>query len=197
MNKDRRLADRILDVADEQLAVDLVILNERATSYVQDLQVLLETLLRTSLSAGPHDGHAPHGNVYIVQGDRVTAPQRDVLQSVARPVLSSRRGTLAEQVVRAPRPDAAPAARASAAGGSAHAAGRGVWPPDLELFNGLGGFAADGRDDVTVLGEGRWAPAPWINVIANAGFGLPGLRIGFGLHVVGQWPREPAHRLVE
>ena len=30
----------------KQLAVDLVILNERASSYVQDLQIALETLVR-------------------------------------------------------------------------------------------------------------------------------------------------------
>ena len=35
----------------KQLPVDLVILNERAPSYVQDLQSLLETLVRTSQSA--------------------------------------------------------------------------------------------------------------------------------------------------
>ena len=40
----------------KQLAVDLVILNERAPSYVQDLQASLETLVRTSQSAGPHEG---------------------------------------------------------------------------------------------------------------------------------------------
>ena len=91
----------------KRLAVDLVILNEHAPSYVQDLQELLETLVRTSQSAGPHDGHEPHGNVYILRSDRLTASQRDVLQSVARAVLSSRRGTLAEQVARAQRPDAA------------------------------------------------------------------------------------------
>ncbi len=37
----------------KQLAVDLVILNERAASYVQDLQVALETLMRTSQACGP------------------------------------------------------------------------------------------------------------------------------------------------
>src|SRR2546425_13288669 len=92
----------------KQLAVDLVILNERAPSYVQDLQTLLETVLRTSQSAGSHEGHEAHGNVYIVRADRMTAAQRDVLQSVARAVLSSRRGTLAEQMARAQRPDAVP-----------------------------------------------------------------------------------------
>ena len=34
----------------KRLAVDLVILNERGASYVQDLQVALETLVRTSQS---------------------------------------------------------------------------------------------------------------------------------------------------
>ena len=45
-------------------------------------------------------------------------------------------------------------------------------PPDLEFFNGLGGFAADGREYVTILGAGRSIPAPWINVIANPAFGF-------------------------
>ena len=37
----------------KQLAVDLVILNERASSYVQDLQIALETAVRTSQSRIP------------------------------------------------------------------------------------------------------------------------------------------------
>ena len=165
----------------KRLAVDLVILNERAPSYVQDLQALLETLVRTSQSAGPHEGHEPHGNVYIVRADRLTATQRDVLQSVARAVLSSRRGTLAEQVARAQRPDAAPPAlpRRAAARPPAPAvvAARRL---DLELYNGLGGFAEDGREYVTVLGEGRWTPSPWINVIANPAFGFQVSESGSG-----------------
>ncbi|WP_393994005.1 GH36-type glycosyl hydrolase domain-containing protein [Xanthobacter oligotrophicus] len=44
--------------------------------------------------------------------------------------------------------------------------------PELEFFNGLGGFADDGREYVTVLGPGRSTPAPWINVIANPAFGF-------------------------
>jgi cyclic beta-1,2-glucan synthetase len=153
------------------LAVDLVILNEHAPSYLQDLQSLLETLVRTS---------EPHGHVSIVRADRVTAPQRDVLFAVARVVLSSRRGTLAEQMTRAQRPDPAPIAqlRRVEAVKAAPVAAR----PDLELerFNGLGGFAADGREYVTVLEEDRWTPAPWINVIANQGFGFQVSESGSG-----------------
>jgi cyclic beta-1,2-glucan synthetase len=165
----------------KRLAVDLVVLNERAPSYVQDLQALLETLLRTSQSAGPYEGHEPHGNVYIVRADRLTATQRDVLQSVARAVLSSRRGTLAEQVARAQRPDAAPPALPRRV--TARPPAPAVLAPrrlDLELYNGLGGFAENGREYVTVLGEGRWTPSPWINVIANPGFGFQVSESGSG-----------------
>jgi cyclic beta-1,2-glucan synthetase len=41
----------------------------------------------------------------------------------------------------------------------------------LAFFNGLGGFSENEDEYVTVLGEGQWTPAPWINVLANAGFG--------------------------
>ena len=52
--------------------------------------------------------------------------------------------------------------------------------PDLEFFNGLGGFTADGREYVTILGEGQWTPAPWINVIANPSFGFQVSESGSG-----------------
>ena len=52
--------------------------------------------------------------------------------------------------------------------------------PDLEFFNGLGGFAVDGREYVTILGEGQWTPAPWINVIANPHFGFQVSESGSG-----------------
>ncbi|HWG06918.1 MAG TPA: glycosyl transferase, partial [Beijerinckiaceae bacterium] len=44
--------------------------------------------------------------------------------------------------------------------------------PVLEFFNGLGGFAAEGREYVTVLEGETCTPAPWVNVIANPSFGF-------------------------
>ena len=44
--------------------------------------------------------------------------------------------------------------------------------PELEFFNGLGGFAAGGKEYVTILGPGQSTPAPWINIIANSTFGF-------------------------
>jgi cyclic beta-1,2-glucan synthetase len=52
--------------------------------------------------------------------------------------------------------------------------------PDLEFFNGLGGFSRDGLEYVIVLGEGQWTPAPWINVIANPDIGFTVSESGSG-----------------
>ena len=155
----------------KQLAVDLVILNEQAPSYAQDLQSALETQVRTSQSRLSHDGHDPSGSVFLLRGDLISAEDRSLLQTAARAVLLSRRGTLAEQVVRQPRSE--PAVVRLPRRLSATKSLDTLPPqPDLEFFNGLGGFAADGREYVTILGEGQWTPAPWINVVANPTFGF-------------------------
>jgi cyclic beta-1,2-glucan synthetase len=99
---------------------------------------------------------------------------------VARVVLAGRRGTLAEQLARAHRPDAAPPVPPRRPAAAKPAPETPVPPPDLEFFNGLGGFAENGREYVTVLGPGRWPPAPWLNVIANPGFGFQVSESGSG-----------------
>ena len=163
----------------KQLAVDLVILNEQAPSYAQNLQDALETQVRASQSPLQHEGQESFGSVFILRGDLISVEDRILLQTAARAVLLSRRGTLAEQVERQQRsqtptlrlPRRMPATKALD-----------VLParPDLEFFNGLGGFTSDGREYVTTLGEGQWTPAPWINVIANPAFGFQVSESGSG-----------------
>ena len=159
------------------LAVDLVILNEKATSYPQDLQSALEALVRTSQSAVRHED-AARGNVFILRGDLVSARDHDLLRTAARAVLLSRHGTLRDQVMRAERPASAPLPPPR----RARRPSLNVPGPrlDLEFFNGLGGFADGGREYVIVLGEGQWTPAPWINVVANHGFGFQVSESGAG-----------------
>ena len=50
----------------------------------------------------------------------------------------------------------------------------------MEFHNGLGGFAANGSEYVTVLGQGQWTPAPWVNVVANPEFGFLAPESGSG-----------------
>ena len=70
---------------------------------MQNLQDALETQVRASQSRLQHEGHGPFGNVFILRGDLLSAEDRVLLQTAARAVLLSRRGTLAEQVERQQR----------------------------------------------------------------------------------------------
>jgi len=153
----------------KQLVVDLVILNERASSYVQDLQSALETQVRASQSQPAIADAQRHGRVLVLRADLIAPEARALLASVARVVLVGQRGSLADQLDRVPEPDeAVRTTRRPATDVTALAAE----PPPLEFFNGLGGFAEGGREYVTVLGPGQATPAPWINVIANPVFGF-------------------------
>ena len=84
----------------KQLAVDLVILNDRQSSYVQELQIAIETLVRTSRSSPlPGSEHRP-GRVFLLRADLIAAETKRLLPSVARVVLVAQRGRLFEQLDR-------------------------------------------------------------------------------------------------
>lgn len=155
----------------KRLAVDLVILNEHPASYVQSLQSGIEAALRASRAPMAGTGR---GQVHALRADLMTPEARALLISVAKVVLVARRGRLSEQIAvllsdtvlpvapRLPLPLFAPIAAPKTA----------APPLELELFNGFGGFARNGREYVTILENGASTPAPWINVIANDGFGF-------------------------
>ena len=99
----------------KQLSADVVIINEKATSYIQELQDSLEALVRGSqLRLSPDVGGAS-GKIFLLRGDIISAQIRTQIQSVARAVLLSRRGTLAEQITRSQQAEPLPAAPPRAA----------------------------------------------------------------------------------
>jgi cyclic beta-1,2-glucan synthetase len=149
------------------LDVDVVILNEQATSYVQDLHVALHALI---------EAHPARDNVFLVRADQLSAADRECLQTAARAILRSRDGTLADQIARAMRPDwpaPPPLTREPARDGR-------LSRPELELDNGYGGFSDDGREYVTVLQGGQWTPRPWVNIVANRELGFQVSESGAG-----------------
>ena len=153
----------------KQLPVDLVILNERASSYVQDLQNSLDGLVRMNRSIP--NGSPSRGSAFVLRADMVSPEVRALLLSSARAVLYGARGTLAEQINRARelKPGIAPPARRPLLPTVPESP---LPPPAMQFFNGIGGFARDGREYVTVLEGSQRTPAPWINVIANPQFGF-------------------------
>jgi cyclic beta-1,2-glucan synthetase len=155
----------------KQLAADLVILNERATSYVQDLQTHVDALVRMNQSMPRLAGDDSRGAVFVLRTDLISPELRGQLLACARVVLHGDRGSLAEQINRARdlKPTNPPPPRSSPGTSPAISAPH---RPDLEFFNGLGGFAEGGREYLTILDGGNHTPAPWINVVANSQFGF-------------------------
>ena len=162
------------------LDVDLVILNEHGATYAGELHDSLETLVRTSQSILVPEGHRGRGGVTILRGDQLSADDRTLLLAAARAVLLSRRGSLSDQVIRLDRPaerlappPPPPAPRSPRSEATPPR-------PELEFFNGLGGFSDRGREYVAILGPGQSTPAPWLNVIANESFGFQVSESGSG-----------------
>jgi cyclic beta-1,2-glucan synthetase len=150
------------------LSADVVILNEHPVSYLDEMHVQLTALLDT----GPWGAwkHRP-GGVYLLRGDRMNEAERCLLASVARAIVSGDRGTLANQLdwpypeplsKREPPPPPAPAFGADDGE---------IGLPALTFANGTGGFADGGREYAVVLDGDQETPLPWVNVMANPGFG--------------------------
>ena len=171
-----------------QLAVDLVILNERASSYVQDMQNVIEVAVRSAQSRPRND--APHGaaqgSIYSLRADLVVPEARALLLAVAAVVLVASRGTIGQQIDALPMPPA-PLRQLPAPLSTLSPPKLPV--PELEFFNGIGGFGDNGREYVTVLHDFQTTPAPWINVIANPHFGFQVSAEGSG-HVWSENSRE-------
>ncbi len=145
------------------LVFDLVILNDHPPSYIQALQDEILLLVRTS---GESNFLDKNGGIFLKRADQMSEADRILLHTVARAVIVTERGDFEDQLVRRPMETDLPndfVARNPAR----------FYPspmtasPDLTFFNGLGGFNQAGKEYVTILGEGQWTPAPWLNVIAN------------------------------
>jgi cyclic beta-1,2-glucan synthetase len=181
----------------KRLAFDVVILNERGSSYIQDLQNELETLVRAS-QARAQFGERPSGGVFVLRSDLVPPETRALLLSVARAVLRGRKGRLASQLDASQVPDAVSARARSERDRPALPR----VPPRLPSWNSstdLADLRKDGREYVVVLGPGQHTPAPWINVVANAQFGFQVSAEGAGYtwasnsreHQLTPWSNDP------
>jgi cyclic beta-1,2-glucan synthetase len=145
------------------LVFDLVILNDHPPSYIQALQDEIVLLVRTSGESQLMD---KNGGIFLKRADQMSEADRILLHTVARAVIVTERGDFEDQLVRRPTETDLPndfIARNSARSYP----GLMTASPDLTFFNGLGGFDQSGKEYVTILGEGQWTPAPWLNVIAN------------------------------
>ncbi len=176
------------------LIVDVVVVNERAFSYAQDTQRAIDWLAEGFRARG---GEQPH--IFAVRHDQMSEESYNTLLASARIVMHAQNGSLAEQLRRSEEITVDLAARdaRTALNGEKEAGipatpaviergGREERLPavapkpvnrpapsgdDLQFWNGYGGFTEDGAYVVRVNGRTS-TPHPWINVIANPGFGF-------------------------
>ncbi len=168
------------------VTADLVIMNERASSYAQDMQHALDAMCENVRRMGQADGLRQH--IFAVRKDLMEEATYHALIAASRVTLHTKNGKVVDQINRAvalfapskeelqemerAERNKAPLKRVAP-----------VPPPvvpavvieeegDLDFWNGIGGFARDGREYVVRLPGGHATPQPWINVISNDSFGF-------------------------
>lgn len=167
-SEDFELARTLLSAHDylrgKAVAFDLVILNDHATSYAQDLQHALEAMVRASGGTN---------TIHLLRGTLVSSSVRALLLSVACIVLTGKKGSLQYQMAQAELSrQANPGLGRWRKGHQYQGPGENPEHPTLELANGYGGFTAEGREYATILHGRTRPPAPWVNVVSNPHFGF-------------------------
>lgn len=158
------------------LRVDLVILNEAATSYDQPLLDQLKRMIQLHVHS---IGAEKLGEVFLISSDQIPDEELTLILATARVFLIAARGSLRQQL-------ASPVLITKHAPGLVPRKGIRDEPsqplPYLELpyFNGLGGYTPNGKEYAIYLSPGLSTPSPWINVVANSQFGTLVSETGLG-----------------
>ena len=152
------------------LTVDLVIWNEDHAGYRQLLNDQIMGLIAAGMEANVIDRP---GGIFVRLADQISIEDRILIQTVARAIISDKRGTLAEQISRRPFAEAPvplfKPARISHIQSPVESLLR--QPSGLSFFNGLGGFTKNGDEYIITTSDKKVTPAPWVNVLANPRFG--------------------------
>ncbi len=159
------------------VTADLVIINERASSYAQDMQHTLDSMCENLRLRGLSDG--PRQHIFAVRRDLMEPQTWSALLAASRAVFHARNGKISDQLTRAEALFSKPVVEkvdgeqlllpvlSANDGAPVEISGEG-----LDFWNGFGGFSSDGREYVTRLRGGEATPQPWINVISNETFGF-------------------------
>lgn len=169
--------------------VDLVVLHPGLPGYIEPTRERLIGVMRESAS---DELLGQRGGVHLIGREQIDPRRLAAVLAAARVTLGSGNGTIPEQLAQQrslPTPGlqfvpvgraplATPAelpSSATPASESALAMANGLGA----MANGLGRFADDGAYLIE-LSANRTTPAPWVNVMANAGFGSIVSEAGMG-----------------
>jgi cyclic beta-1,2-glucan synthetase len=159
------------------LQIDLVILNESAGGYQQELQAALRRAVEQVM--GTH-AERRSGSVYPIIANQLSDDDRTLLIAVSRVVLRADGPSLKAQLKPPHADNSLPALLTPRALLEPYGASDEEDTDALIFFNGWGGFTPDGREYRIVLKNGNHLQAPWVNVIANPSFGCLMSELGTG-----------------
>lgn len=148
------------------LAVDLVILNEDESNYLQPLQQLIHDTVFSSQGRSMVD---QPGGIFIRNANAIPPEDRRLLYTVARIIIKAEGDSLRKQIQ---LPEGMTVGAEKVFANKTKKYTSRDEPLDLKLHNGYGGFSKDGREYIIELKENLYTPAPWINVVANKDFGF-------------------------
>ena len=181
------------------VACDLVVLNSEPQSYLMPLQREIESL--RSRVAQQTQNSFPRNDAagfYLLRDAEVTPSEKAALSSLARAVFTADGRTLEAQVAALREPASAPQGTPAAA---QHAIAR--LPAMAHVADTVtapkGGFDAQSGEFRFEVDINRRTARPWVNVIANSGFGFQISESGTGytwatnsrLHQVTPWSNDP------
>jgi len=151
------------------LAVDLVIWNEDRAGYRQLLQEQIIGLIAAGIEANIIDRP---GGIFVRSADQISIEDRILFQTVSRVIISDTKGELEDQIKRHSFGESSASRFKPTRTYRAKIQADVILPrPDLIFQNGTGGFTTDGREYVITTSKDKPTPAPWVNVLANSGFG--------------------------
>ncbi len=145
------------------MAVDLVIWNEEHNIYRQVFQNEIQALIPSEVMDRP-------GGIFVRASDQISNEDRVLFQTVARINISDNGGSLADNIKRKPLAKSL-ISYITPTQIRKPSLTQVILPKDLDFFNDLGGFSANGSEYIIIVDKKSKTPAPWVNVIANPTFG--------------------------
>jgi cyclic beta-1,2-glucan synthetase len=145
------------------LLVDLVILNEDATSYRQELQSEIQGLMAERFGSRENLNDR---RIFLRPADQVPAEDQILLQSVARIVISDKNGGLEEQLSRKSS-SRLKISKFKQTSTRDYPPEQMPLPDGLIFFNQYGGFSSNGHEYIVDCHQNNNTPLPWVNIIAN------------------------------
>ncbi|WPH21865.1 GH36-type glycosyl hydrolase domain-containing protein [Variovorax paradoxus] len=182
------------------VACDLVVLNSEPNSYLMPLQREIETLcLRVAQQTQNSFPRNDTAGFYLLRDHEVAPSEKATLSKLARVVFTADGRSLETQVaaLHEARVDTGADAETPAASSRAALLARPASAPSAEAP--VGSFDAESGEFRFEVGAGQRTPRPWINVIANAGFGFQVSEWGTGftwagnsrMHQLTPWSNDP------